>query len=275
MITTEVKAIRFADADLAGEKWRPYPLFSGQTRTHDDIACHYSLLSPGHSPHPPHTHVEEEILIILKGEADILIADGPQPDGARVEHLRPGSFVYYPAYQHHTIRNSPDVPVAYLMFKWRTASNKPQQVLGTTFYHFDGASPAGKAEGFAPRLLFEGPTAHLGKLHAHITELQPGAGYPPHADPYDVAIVVLSGQVETLGQGIEPFSAIYYSAGEMHGMRNVGDTVARYLVFEFHGRPVERPAIETAAPQASATAGVGRLSRGLGAVRRRVSELLS
>ena len=89
MITTEVKAIQFADADLAGEKWRPYPLFSGQTRMHDDMACHYSLLSPGHSPHPPHTHVEEEILIVLKGEADILIADGPQPDGARVERLRP------------------------------------------------------------------------------------------------------------------------------------------------------------------------------------------
>ena len=91
MITTEVRAIRFADADLAGEKWRPYPLFSGQTRTHDDMACHYSLLSPGHSPHPPHTHVEEEILIVLQGEADILIADGPAagwcPRGAPAARL--------------------------------------------------------------------------------------------------------------------------------------------------------------------------------------------
>lgn len=275
MITTEVKSIRFTDADLAGEKWRPYPLFSGQTRTHDDMACHYSLLSPGHSPHPPHTHVEEEILIILKGEADILIADGPHADGARVERLRPGSFVYYPAYQHHTIRNSPEEPVAYLMFKWRTASKASPQVLGTTFYHFDEASSPGSAEGFAPRLLFEGPTAHLGKLHAHITELQPGAGYPPHADAYDVAIVVLSGQVETLGQRVEPFGAIYYSAGEMHGMKNVGDTVAHYLVFEFHGRPVEQMPTESPATRTDGTAGIGRLRRGVRAVRRRVSELLS
>jgi len=272
MITTEVKAIRLADADLAGEKWRPYPLFSGHTRAHDDMACHYSLLSPGHSPHPPHAHVEEEILIILKGEADILIADGPQPEGARAERLRPGSFVYYPAYQHHTIRNSPEQPVAYLMFKWRTASRTPSQVLGTTFYHFDGGSPSGDAGGFAPRLLFEGPTAHLGKLHAHITELHPGAGYPPHADAYDVAIVVLSGQVETLGQRVEPFSAIYYSAGEMHGMKNVGDTVARYLVFEFHGRLVEQVPTETPVAQTDVPASIGRILRG---IRRRVSELLS
>jgi quercetin dioxygenase-like cupin family protein len=271
MITTEVKAIRFADADLAGEKWRPYPLFSGRTLTHDDMACHYSLLSPGHSPHPPHTHVEEEILIVLTGEADILIADGPQPDGARVERLRPGSFVYYPAYQHHTIRNCPESPVAYLMFKWRTESKKPQHVLGTTFYHFDGENRPGRAEGFAPRLLFESPTAHLGKLHAHITDLQPGAGYPPHADSYDVAIVVLSGQVETLGQRVEPFSVIYYSAGEMHGMKNVGDTVARYLVFEFHGRPVEQALTENIPSPADK----GFLRRGMRAVRRRISGLLS
>lgn len=155
------------------------------------------------------------------------------------------------------------------MFKWRTESKKPQQVLGTTFYHFDGASSPGNVQAFAPRLLFESPTAHLGKLHAHITDLQPGAGYPPHADAYDVAIVVLSGQVETLGQKAEPFSVIYYSAGELHGMKNVGDTVARYLVFEFHGRPVEQ------APPADAIADTGLLRRGMRAVRRRFSELVS
>lgn len=29
-------------------------------------------------------------------------------------------------------------------------------------------------------------------------------------------------------------SVIYYPAGEKHGIKNVGDTPARYLVFEFH-----------------------------------------
>ena len=33
----------------------------------------------------------------------------------------------------------------------------------------------------------------------------------------------------------------------MHGMKNVGDTVARYLVFEFHGRPVEQAPTENMA----------------------------
>ena len=32
--------------------------------------------------------------------------------------------------------------------------------------------------------------SYLQKLHAHITELDPGAGYPSHADDHDVAIIV-------------------------------------------------------------------------------------
>ena len=75
----------------------------------------------------------------------------------------------------------------------------------------------------------------LSKLHCHVTELQPGAGYAPHADEHDVMIVVLSGIVETLGQTVTRNGAIYYSAGELHGMRNVGEELARYFVLEFHG----------------------------------------
>jgi quercetin dioxygenase-like cupin family protein len=82
---------------------------------------------------------------------------------------------------------------------------------------------------------FEDPTAYLGKLHAHVTDLQPGAGYPAHEDKYDVAILVFSGSVETLGKRVGPGGSIYYAAGEPHGMRNAGDQPARYLVFEFHG----------------------------------------
>ena len=68
----------------------------------------------------------------------------------------------------------------------------------------------------------------------HLTTLQPGAGYEAHADPYDVAIILFSGEVETVGERVKPLGVIYYSAGELHGMRNVGTVPATYLVFEFH-----------------------------------------
>jgi hypothetical protein len=86
----------------------------------------------------------------------------------------------------------------------------------------------------------EGPTECLGKLHSHLTELQPDAGYEPHRDAHDVALVVLDGSVETLDQRVDPVSVVYASAGELHGMRNIGTVPARYLVFEFHAAAADR-----------------------------------
>ena len=73
-------------------------------------------------------------------------------------------------------------------------------------------------------------------LHAHTSVVQPGGGYAAHVDAHDVAIVLHSGKVATLGRVLEGPAVIYYSAGESHGLRNVGSEPARYLVFEFHSK---------------------------------------
>ena len=48
------------------------------------------------------------------------------------------------------------------------------------------------------QLIFEHPTDYFDKLHGHLTDLKPGAGCAPHTDAHDVAIVVLSGRIETI-----------------------------------------------------------------------------
>jgi hypothetical protein len=49
------------------------------------MSCHASVLVGGHSPHPPHTHREEELLIPLHGEAEIVIATSPTDPSPRVD----------------------------------------------------------------------------------------------------------------------------------------------------------------------------------------------
>ena len=214
--------------------WQPYDFFQGSTPILDDMECHASVLSPGHCPHPPHSHHEEELLIVLDGEAELLIADRPSFEGARVEKVGPGAFAYYPAFQHHTIRNVGEKPVSYLMFKWHLdGAAAAADPLPTSVVRYKEAAPHA-GHGFIVDQLFEKPTGWLGKLHCHTTRLEPGAGYAAHVDAYDVAIVTLSGTVETLGEKVGPFSVIYYAAGQKHGMRNIGDEPAHYLVFEFH-----------------------------------------
>ena len=208
--------------------------FRGPTSTVADMSCHASVLGPGESPHPPHVHPEEEILVPLQGEVELVIARSPDDPSPRLERIQPGSFVYYPAGQHHTIHNRGTSPVAYLMFKWLAAPSGARAPLETSLFHFGDAVAPRDAPSYWTRLVFQHPTAMLGRLHAHVSVVQPGGGYAPHLDAHDVAIVPLTGTIETLGRTVVPFSVVYCAAGEPHGMRNPGPEAARYLVFEFH-----------------------------------------
>jgi mannose-6-phosphate isomerase-like protein (cupin superfamily) len=239
MLSTCVTLLNLPLEEQPGGGWRPYQLFGGSTRILDHMNCHASVLSAGCCPHPPHVHDEEELLVILDGEAELIIADRPFQDGARVERVGPGTFAYYPAHQHHTIRNPGPAPLTYMMFKWHVdAAKAPPEPIGTGIFHYAEPMPEGAA-GWITQPVMEGSTSWLGKLHSHASWLLPGAGYEAHVDAYDVAILTLSGRIETLGQEVLPNSVVYYAAGEKHGLRNVGHEPAHYLVFEFHSSAID------------------------------------
>jgi quercetin dioxygenase-like cupin family protein len=239
MLSTCVIPLDLPLEEQPGGGWKSYQLFGGATPVVDHMNCHASVLSAGESPHQPHGHREEELLIVLDGEAELLTADRPSADGARVERAGPGAIAYYPAFQNHGIRNPGPGPVTYVMFKWRVNGAKApsDQILANLFRCPDARS--NEVDGWVTQRVMEGPTGWLGQLHCHVSDLAPGAGYEPHVDAYDVAIVTLSGEIETLGREVVPHGVIYYAAGEKHGMRNIGDKPARYLVFEFHPSAID------------------------------------
>jgi mannose-6-phosphate isomerase-like protein (cupin superfamily) len=226
------------DLPLApGQRFQSFPAFHGRTRNVEAMACHASVLPPGGVPHPPHAHAEEEILIPLNGEVELRIANSPDDPAPRIVRAAPGSFVYYPAFQHHTICNPGDATVAYLMLKWTAPAAGRTSPAGTTFVHSIDTLPVEGAGGFRTRLLLQAPTSWLARLQAHVTELEPGAGYEPHADGHDVAIIPIAGTIGTLGTRATRGGVVYIPAGSLHGMRNPGSERARYLVFEFHAPP--------------------------------------
>jgi quercetin dioxygenase-like cupin family protein len=123
------------------------------------------------------------------------------------------------------------------MLKWQKRKSRGRAKL--SYGPFDARARACDTQvqdGMRRRLVFEDRTAYLNKLHCHVSTLAPQAGYAPHKDPYDVIIVVLEGEVETLERCAGPHSVIFYAAGEPHGLRNPSQThEARYVVFELHG----------------------------------------
>lgn len=223
--------------------WKPHGLFRGSTADIRRLSCHVSVLDPGRQPHPPHRHDEEELLIVLDGESE-LVLEAPEGAGETARRrAERGSFAYYPAGFAHTIANVSAAPVTYLMLKWVTDRQDEGEILGHRLVSFPEAFAGMRHDGpngFSTERVLDGPTRYLRHLHAHLTTLQPGGGYPPHADAYDVAIVVLEGTVETLGERARPHDLVFYAAGEPHGMRNVGDAPAVYVVFELRGRHTSR-----------------------------------
>jgi quercetin dioxygenase-like cupin family protein len=172
---------------------------------------------------------------MLAGEADLLLPEDGSLGPERRRRAKAGDFVYYPADYPHSLEGAGSVPANYLMFKWSGKSIHYENPFG--FLHFEDILDAPNVSGYdklSLSRLFEGPTGCLGKLHCHFSQLPAGKGYKAHIDPYDVAIIVMEGEVETLGTKVSPTGVIFYGAGELHGMYNPGNTTAKYLVFEFH-----------------------------------------
>ena len=172
---------------------------------------------------------------MIKGEAEAVLPQSKDDPSPAIHRLRPGDFTYYPAYRWHTIRNASAEPIVYLMLKWRGAAlGHPSHVPSGVFLR-EGNAPQPADSPFQTRLTFEGRTHFLDKLHVHRSLVMPGGGYEPHADPYDVMIVLLKGTVRTMGQTMTAPAFFYHPANGLHGLRASGDRPAEYLVVELHG----------------------------------------
>jgi quercetin dioxygenase-like cupin family protein len=68
-------------------------------------------LKPGQSPHPPHTHPEEEIMLITEGQGEISLE-------GKVSKVGPGTLMYAGANREHGIVNTSAAPLTFYYFKW-------------------------------------------------------------------------------------------------------------------------------------------------------------
>lgn len=158
--------------------------------------------------------------------------------------MTPGAVAYYPSGRAHTISAMGGSAAHYLMFKWTGFRRLVAPRLEASVYV--AAPPNGVGtNGFRAVPVFEGGTDFMDTLHAHASELDPGAGYEPHVDAHDVGLVLLEGQVDTLGSTLVAPALCFVSGGVPHGIRNSGSGPARYLVLEFHGHPPEPLGVET------------------------------
>ena len=86
--------------------------FSGPTDQVGSMTAGSLRLKPGRSPHPPHTHPDEEFMVITEGTGEITVA-------GKMTKVAPGSMMYCAAGKLHGIVNTGAKPLLFYFYKWK------------------------------------------------------------------------------------------------------------------------------------------------------------
>lgn len=87
-------------------------VLNGLTHAGSHIDLHITTLPPGQMPHPPHSHVWEEMVLVQEGTLDVMIAGNSVRIG-------PGSVAYVASEQRHGWKNVGDTPAQYFVLAFR------------------------------------------------------------------------------------------------------------------------------------------------------------
>jgi quercetin dioxygenase-like cupin family protein len=83
------------------------------TATLDELEIHITTLNKGQTPHAPHQHPDEELIVVKEGTVESLV-------NGQLKRVGPGSIIFQAANQPHSIRNVGDGPAVYHVIKWNS-----------------------------------------------------------------------------------------------------------------------------------------------------------
>ena len=95
-------------------------VFAAPTATLDELEYHTTMLKPGASPHPPHTHQNEELLIVKEGAVEAYVNGEWKPAPT-------GSLIFFASNVPHTVRNTGTVPARYHVVNWAALGTKAKK----------------------------------------------------------------------------------------------------------------------------------------------------
>jgi mannose-6-phosphate isomerase-like protein (cupin superfamily) len=83
----------------------------GDTPASSQFVTGRFVIDPGKTPHRPHTHIEEEVMVVESGNGEIFCDGKTTPVG-------PGSVMYTAPNAPHGINNTGSTPLLFYFVKW-------------------------------------------------------------------------------------------------------------------------------------------------------------
>lgn len=91
------------------------------TRTLEELEMHITTLKPRTSSHAPHTHPNEELVIVKEGTLQAHV------NGQEIV-VGPGSVLFFASMQPHAVQNIGDTPATYHVINWKSAPRTDKQI---------------------------------------------------------------------------------------------------------------------------------------------------
>lgn len=86
-------------------------VFDAPTPALADFECHITTLNPGESPHPPHQHADEELMVIKEGTLAAL-------QGDKTNIVEAGGIIFEASNEMHGLRNIGTNRATYFVFRF-------------------------------------------------------------------------------------------------------------------------------------------------------------
>jgi (S)-ureidoglycine aminohydrolase len=210
-------------------------IMEGSTTSLAYFEAHVSSLQPGKAPHPPHTHADQEELIIVKeGQVKITINNVSNI-------MSPGSIAYAIPGDEHGIVNAGETQATYYVFKYKSKLpmelERAKQNGGSFMINRDTVTVK-KTDKGQRREFFNKATSQLIKFEMHTTALNPGLdSHAPHTHKEEEIILIVRGNVTMhIGDNFYPAGPgdiVFLSSGVSHALMNTGKEQCEYFAFQW------------------------------------------
>jgi (S)-ureidoglycine aminohydrolase len=209
-------------------------VLEGKTFALDNFEIHASTLESGKAPHPPHTHADqEELMIVKEGKVKITIA-------GQSKILGPGSIAFAMPGDEHRIENAGKTQATYYILKYKGRSpniERGKQAGGSFMLDWSELKTSNTGKGYR-RDFFYRATSQLKQFEMHTTALNADSvSHAPHTHVQEEIVLILRGNVEMFIDGKLYKGAagdLYFlSANVPHALKNIGKEQCEYFAFQW------------------------------------------
>lgn len=142
-------AITWEEIQARPRGGRAWPVLRLPTATLDELEMHVTALPPGETTHAPHTHPNEEVIVIREGTLDAF-------QNGKTTRVGPGSILFMASNQPHNVVNVGETTAVYHVINWHSPgmlkgkpATSPQDEVKAFYRDWSQAARERGAEGYA------------------------------------------------------------------------------------------------------------------------------